>query len=78
LAHVKQLKGLLPICMFCKKIRNDENYWQQVEEYLIEHTEADFSHSICPECLEKHYPKHGEKKKTQADGVKRQLTSHLH
>ncbi|MGB2981827.1 MAG: response regulator, partial [Candidatus Zixiibacteriota bacterium] len=43
LAHVKQLKGLLPICMFCKKIRKDENYWQQVEEYIHEHTEADFS-----------------------------------
>jgi PleD family two-component response regulator len=78
LAHVKQLKGLLPICMFCKKIRNDENYWQKVEEYLVEHTGADFSHSICPECLEKHYPEYVEKKKAQADGVKRQLTSHLH
>jgi len=61
LAHVKQLKGLLPICMFCKRIRKDENYWQQVEEYLVEHTEADFSHSLCPECLEKHYPKHARK-----------------
>lgn len=66
LAHVKQLKGLLPICMFCKKIRNDGNYWQQVEDYLVEHTEADFSHSICPECLEKHYPEHVKKKEAQA------------
>jgi sigma-B regulation protein RsbU (phosphoserine phosphatase) len=62
LAQVKQLKGLLPICMFCKKIRNDENYWQKVEEYLVEHTGADFSHSICPECLEKHYSKYVKKK----------------
>jgi DNA-binding response OmpR family regulator len=62
LAQVKQLKGLLPICMFCKKIRNDENYWQKVEEYLAEHTGADFSHSICPECLEKHYSKYVKKK----------------
>ena len=69
LAQVKQLKGLLPICMFCKKIRNDENYWQQIEDYLAKHTEADFSHSICPECLEKHYPKYVKKKKTQADEV---------
>jgi sigma-B regulation protein RsbU (phosphoserine phosphatase) len=69
-AHVKQLKGLLPICMFCKKIRNDQNYWQQVEEYLAEHTEADFSHSLCPECLEKHYPNHM-KKTTKADEVSR-------
>jgi len=69
LAQVKQLKGLLPICMFCKKIRNDENYWQQIEDYLAKHTEADFSHSICPECLQIHYPKYVKKKKTQADEV---------
>jgi len=65
LAHVKQLKGLLPICMFCKKIRKDENYWQQVEEYIHEHTEADFSHSICPECMAKHYPEYAKKKKAR-------------
>lgn len=76
LAQVKRLKGLLPICMFCKKIRNDENYWQKVEEYLAEHTEVDFSHSICPECLEKHYPNHGEKKKVRPDEVKRQDVSY--
>jgi len=62
LACVKELKGLLPICMFCKKIRNDENYWQKLEEYLAEHTGADFSHSICPECLQKHYSKYVKKK----------------
>jgi sigma-B regulation protein RsbU (phosphoserine phosphatase) len=71
LVQVKQLKGLLPICMFCKKIRNDKNYWQQVEEYLAEHTEAGFSHSLCPECLEKHYPEHGKKKKAPAEEVNR-------
>lgn len=65
LVHVKQLKGLLPICMFCKKIRKDENYWQQVEEYIHEHTEADFSHSICPECMAKHYPEYSERKKAR-------------
>jgi PleD family two-component response regulator len=69
LAHVKQLKGLLPICMFCKKIRNDENYWEKVEVYLTEHTGADFSHSICPECLEKHYPDYAKKRKAQPDEV---------
>jgi len=56
LAQVKRLKGLLPICMFCKKIRNDENYWQQVEEYVAAHSDADFTHSICPECLKKKVP----------------------
>jgi DNA-binding response OmpR family regulator len=71
LAHVKQLKGLLPICMFCKKIRKDEDYWQQVEEYLFEHTEADFSHSICPQCMEKHYPEYARKKKARAAEVDR-------
>jgi DNA-binding response OmpR family regulator len=53
LARVKQLQGLLPICSYCKKIRNDQNYWQQVENYIGEHSEAQFSHSICPECFEK-------------------------
>ena len=50
LAKVKLLQGLLPICSYCKKIRNDQNYWQQVETYIAEHSEAQFSHSICPEC----------------------------
>jgi len=50
LSRVKQLQGLLPICSYCKKIRNDRNYWQQVEGYISEHTEVQFSHGICPEC----------------------------
>ena len=53
LKQVKQLRGLLPICMYCKKIRNDGDYWQQVETYISDHTEAEFSHGICPECYEK-------------------------
>ena len=53
LARVKQLQGLLPICSYCKKIRNDQNYWQQVESYLSEHSGVQFSHGICPECYEK-------------------------
>jgi sigma-B regulation protein RsbU (phosphoserine phosphatase) len=65
LAQVKQLKGLLPICMFCKKIRKDDNYWQQVEEYVADHTEADFSHGICPECLEKYYPDFAHRQKAR-------------
>jgi sigma-B regulation protein RsbU (phosphoserine phosphatase) len=52
LARVKQLQGLLPICSYCKKIRGDQNYWQQVESYISEHSEAQFSHSICPDCYE--------------------------
>jgi phosphoserine phosphatase RsbU/P len=53
LSKVKQLQGLLPICSYCKKIRDDQNYWQQVEEYVTQHTEVQFSHGICPECYEK-------------------------
>jgi phosphoserine phosphatase RsbU/P len=53
LGCVKRLQGLLPICSYCKKIRNDRNYWQQLENYIGEHSEAQFSHGICPECFEK-------------------------
>jgi len=53
LLKVKQLQGLLPICSYCKKIRNDQNYWEQVEQYIEEHSEAEFSHGICPDCFEK-------------------------
>ncbi|HLY59195.1 MAG TPA: response regulator [Terriglobia bacterium] len=52
LEQVKQLQGLLPICSYCKKIRGDDNYWQNVETYVGEHSEAQFSHSICPDCFE--------------------------
>ncbi|MHB8894785.1 MAG: response regulator [Candidatus Geothermincolia bacterium] len=53
LAHIKRLQGLLPICCYCKKIRDDQNYWQEIEHYIHEHSEADFSHGICPECYKK-------------------------
>ncbi len=53
LAQVKQLGGLLPICAWCKNVRDDKDYWQSVEEYLTERTDARFSHGICPTCLEK-------------------------
>jgi PAS domain S-box-containing protein len=53
LARVKQLEGILPICMYCKKIRDDEEKWNQMEKYISQHSEADFTHSICPECYEK-------------------------
>ena len=53
MGRVKQLHGLLPICAYCKKIRDDQNYWQRVEEYVSAHTDAQFSHGICPECYER-------------------------
>ena len=49
-AEVKALRGLLPICSYCKKVRNDGNYWEQIETYVSEHSDAQFSHGICPEC----------------------------
>jgi CheY-like chemotaxis protein len=52
LAQVKQLRGLLPMCSWCKKIRDDSNYWQQLETYVTEHSEAQFSHGICPACAD--------------------------
>jgi sigma-B regulation protein RsbU (phosphoserine phosphatase) len=52
LVNVKQLGGLLPICSYCKKIRDDQNYWTQVESYVGKHSDAKFSHSICPQCYE--------------------------
>jgi len=56
LAEVKRLSGLLPICASCKRIRDDQGYWQQIEAYIRDHSEADFSHGICPECARKLYP----------------------
>ena len=53
LCQIKQLQGLLPICSYCKKIRDDGNYWRQVEEYIGHHSEVRFSHGICPTCYEK-------------------------
>src|SRR5438067_4124093 len=50
LSSVKQLRGLLPICSYCKRIRGDDQYWQQVEGYIAEHSDAQFSHGICPSC----------------------------
>jgi hypothetical protein len=56
LSRVKTLSGLLPICASCKKIRDDQGYWKQIETYIRDHSEADFSHSICPDCYKKLYP----------------------
>jgi CheY-like chemotaxis protein len=53
LAQVRQLQGLLPICMDCKKIRDDQNYWHQVEHYIMRHADVSFTHGICPSCFEK-------------------------
>jgi DNA-binding response OmpR family regulator len=56
LAHVKTLTGFIPICASCKKIRDDKGYWSQIESYISEHSDAQFSHGLCPECSEKFFP----------------------
>ena len=61
LSEVKQLSGLLPICASCKKIRDDQGYWNQIESYIQRHSQAEFSHSICPDCMQKLYPGLAEK-----------------
>lgn len=66
LSSVTTLSGLLPICSCCKKIRNDNGYWEQVEQYFAERSNADFTHSICPECITKHYPEVGDSSDTRS------------
>ena len=56
LANIKTLRGLIPICSSCKKVRNDQGYWQRVEEYVQEHSEIGFSHGICESCAKELYP----------------------
>ena len=55
--EVNTLRGILPLCSFCKKIRDDKGYWEQVDIYIHKHSKADISHSICPDCVKKHYPR---------------------
>lgn len=56
LAQVRTLSGLLPICSYCKKIKDDSGYWNQIEQYIHEHSGVQFSHSICQDCAQKHFP----------------------
>ncbi len=56
LSEVKELSGFLPICSSCKKIRDDKGYWNGVETYISEHSEVEFTHGICPDCMRKLYP----------------------
>ena len=58
LANIKTLKGLMPICASCKRIRDDKGYWNQIESYIQQHSDAEFSHGLCPECAKKIYPKY--------------------
>jgi DNA-binding NtrC family response regulator len=67
LANVKKLSGLIPICSSCKKIRDDKGYWNKLEKYLLEHSDATLSHGICPDCAKNLYPEYFDKKKNNQD-----------
>jgi phosphoserine phosphatase RsbU/P len=69
LTNVKLLQGLLPICCYCKKIRNDQNYWEQVDSYIADHSEAQFTHGICPDCRDKIVKPELERLKTTEQAV---------
>jgi hypothetical protein len=56
ISEIQILRDIIPICSFCKKIRNDEGYWQAIESYMSKYMEAKFSHGVCPECLKENYP----------------------
>ena len=73
LADVKTLSGLLPICANCKKIRDDKGYWSSVEQYLGAHTGAEFSHGLCPDCMQKLYPELAEEEPPQKGETDRPL-----
>ncbi len=62
LGEIKTLQGILPICLHCKKIRDDEGYWQAVDQYIHTRTDVQFSHALCPECMSKHYPEYTDSK----------------
>jgi len=68
LKEVKELRGILPICSSCKKIRTDQGYWQNVDEYISQHTKAEFSHGLCNECAMKLYPQYYLKDESKKDG----------
>ena len=60
-AQIHTLRGIIPICSFCHKIRNDQQSWERIEKYISDHSEAEFSHGICPECMKKNYPEYSKK-----------------
>lgn len=70
LSHIKELSGLLPICSYCKKIRNDKGYWQVLEGYIIEHSDATFTHGICDDCAKVYFPDYGQANHKKHTGTK--------
>jgi DNA repair exonuclease SbcCD ATPase subunit len=68
LAQVKTLRGILVICSSCKKIRDENGFWSEIESYIKSHSQAEFSHSICPDCMNRLYPEYSETRDSAADG----------
>ena len=67
LVQVETLRGILPICSSCKKIRDDNGFWYEIEHYIANHSQAEFSHSICPDCEEELYPEYSKRKDSAID-----------
>ena len=74
LSEIKVLRGILPICSNCKKIRDDKGYWQDVAVYIRDHSEADFSHGICPDCIQELYPEQYDMMESRRQSVLTALT----
>lgn len=68
LNEVEILRGMLPICASCKKIRDDKGYWNHIETYLSEHSHLDFTHTLCPECIQQHYPEYWDHLQSKKNG----------
>ncbi len=68
LARIKKLEGIIPICMYCKNIRNDKNSWERLEQYFEKHSDARFSHGICDKCKEAHFPSNRTKEDSKRSG----------
>lgn len=68
LARVKILTGLLPICASCKSVRDDQGYWNRIEAYVSAHSEAEFSHGICPDCFQRLYPEYADQSPASGGG----------
>ena len=67
--EIRVLRGLLPVCAFCKKIRNEDQAWQPIESFITERSEASFTHTVCPECAKQHYGEYFEKIKARQSGA---------
>ena len=78
LARIKTLRGFVPICSYCKKIRNDKNYWEHLEAYISERSEAEFTHSICPECSSKVMAEFSKMKKIKRKQKKHRKSLHFY